>query len=76
MMSFRTSYLLAAALLTAAIPAVAQAQASGPSAPAASESTAAQAARDDPDRDFNRNQPDFVVITLPTTLPLLKVPSR
>jgi hypothetical protein len=75
MIPSRASNLLLAALLAVAVPAVAQAQASGPAASPASEAAAAQPAADDPDRDFNRSQPDFVVVTLPTTLRLPKFKS-
>jgi hypothetical protein len=51
----------AIALLAVASPQVAGAQ-NKPPAPAASE--------DDPDRDPNRAQPDFTIVTLPTTLRL------
>jgi hypothetical protein len=61
MTSFRTLGLLLA--LTVLVPTLASAQA----APAAAE--------DDPDRDFNRSQPDFVVVNLPTTLRVPKFKS-
>jgi hypothetical protein len=69
----RTAGLLMA--LTVLVPSLALAQA--PAAPPAnSESAAAQAAGDDdPDRDFNRSQPDFVVVNLPTTLRVPKFKS-
>src|SRR5689334_4604882 len=70
---FRSLGLLTALAVLA--PQVARAQ-DGPSAPATSEDAAAQSAKDDdPDRDFNRNQPDFVVVNLPTTLRLPKFKS-
>jgi len=70
---FRTLGLLTA--LTVLAPQLASAQ-DGPSAPANSENAAPQSAKDDdPDRDFNRNQPDFVVVNLPTTLRLPKFKS-
>ena len=52
-------------------------QAPAQEAPANSASpAAAQAAGDDdPDRDFNRSQPDFVVVNLPTTLRVPKFKS-
>ena len=50
----------AAALLAVSWPPVANAQ-SAPAAPA-------QAPEDDPDLDPNRNQPDFTIVNLPTTL--------
>jgi hypothetical protein len=47
-----------------------------PAAPANSAAPpAAQAGDDDPDRDFNRSQPDFTVVNLPTTLRLPKFKS-
>ena len=61
--------------LVAALSSAAQAQ-TPPDPPANAEgSAAAQAAADDPDRDFNRSQPDFVVVNLPTTLRLPKFKS-
>ena len=73
MIAFRTMGLLLALSILA--PRLAAAQAA-PEAPANSESSAAQAAKDDdPDRDFNRSQPDFVVVNLPTTLRLPKFKS-
>jgi hypothetical protein len=73
MISFRISGLLLT--LAAVTPQLAAAQGT-PAAPANSESSAAQNAKDDdPDRDFNRNQPDFVVVNLPTTLRLPKFKS-
>ena len=61
--------------LTVLAPQLAAAQAA-PEAPANSASPAAQAAKDDdPDRDFNRSQPDFVVVNLPTTLRVPKFKS-
>jgi len=72
MISLRTLGLLTA--LTVLAPPLAFAQAA-PEAPANSASSAAQAKDDDPDRDFNRNQPDFVVVNLPTTLRLPKFKS-
>src|SRR5687767_1037792 len=51
----------AAALLAIMWPDAAGAQ-SKPAAPPA------QASEDDPDRDPNRNQPDFTIVNLPTTL--------
>jgi hypothetical protein len=66
----RTAGLLLALFVLA--PTLANAQA----APANSASAAAQAAGDDdPDRDFNRSQPDFVVVNLPTTLRVPKFKS-
>jgi hypothetical protein len=69
MMMFRSVGLLLA--LTLLTPPLARAQ-DAPAAPANSPSqAAAQTAPDvDPDRDFNRSQPDFVVVNLPTTLRL------
>jgi uncharacterized beta barrel domain-containing protein DUF5777 len=64
MTAFRTLGLLLA--LTALAPQLALAQAA-PAAPATKD--------DDPDRDFNRSQPDFVVINLPTTLRVPKFKS-
>jgi hypothetical protein len=64
MTAFRTVGLLMA--LTVVAPQLALAQAA-PAAPAAKE--------DDPDRDFNRSQPDFVVVNLPTTLRVPKFKS-
>jgi hypothetical protein len=64
MTAFRTLGLLMA--LSVLAPQLAHAQAA-PAAPAAKE--------DDPDRDFNRSQPDFVVVNLPTTLRLPKFKS-
>lgn len=64
MNSFRTLGLLLA--LSVLAPQLALAQAA-PAAPATKE--------DDPDRDFNRSQPDFVVINLPTTLRVPKFKS-
>jgi hypothetical protein len=58
---FRNLGLLLA--LTVLVPSLASAQA----APAAPD--------DDPDRDFNRSQPDFVVVNLPTTLRVPKFKS-
>jgi hypothetical protein len=52
----------ASALLAVAWPQTASAQ-SAPAAPAP-----AQAPEDDPDLDPNRNQPDFTIVNLPTTL--------
>jgi hypothetical protein len=73
MMMLRIAGLLLA--LTVLAPRLAAAQAE-PAAPANSESSAAQAAQDDdPDRDFNRSQPDFVVVNLPTTLRVPKFKS-
>src|SRR5688572_18430195 len=73
MTSFRRVGLLLA--LTVLTPSLAAAQAD-PAAPANAESAAAQAAGDDdPDRDFNRSQPDFVVVNLPTTLRVPKFKS-
>jgi hypothetical protein len=73
MIPFRTLSLLLA--LTVIAPRLAAAQAA-PTAPANSESSAAQTAGDDdPDRDFNRSQPDFVVVNLPTTLRVPKFKS-
>jgi len=70
---FRTVGLLLALSIIA--PRLAAAQAST-EAPANSANTAAQAAKDDdPDRDFNRSQPDFVVVNLPTTLRVPKFKS-
>ena len=57
--------LLVLSMLGAVAPAVAQAQ-GAPAAPAA----AAQEPPDDPDRDPRPAQPDFTVVTLPTTLRL------
>jgi hypothetical protein len=76
MTSFRTARtrlgLLALILL---VPSLAAAQAD-PAPPANSGNAAAQAAGDDdPDRDFNRSQPDFVVVNLPTTLRVPKFKS-
>jgi hypothetical protein len=72
-MMFRTAGLMLVLALLA--PRVAAAQ-TAPAAPANSESSAAQAAPDDdPDRDFNRSQPDFVVVNLPTTLRVPKFKS-
>jgi hypothetical protein len=64
MIPFRSLGLLLA--LTLLAPSFAQAQAA-PAQPAASD--------DDPDRDFSRSQPDFVVVNLPTTLRLPKFKS-
>ncbi|HEV8395398.1 MAG TPA: DUF5777 family beta-barrel protein [Vicinamibacterales bacterium] len=64
MTAFRTLGLLLA--LTVLAPQLALAQAA-PAAPATKD--------DDPDRDFNRSQPDFVVINLPTTLRVPKFKS-
>ena len=64
MISFRILGL--ALTLTAVAPGLAAAQ-SAQAPPAAKE--------DDPDRDFNRSQPDFVVVNLPTTLRLPKFKS-
>jgi Membrane bound beta barrel domain (DUF5777) len=50
---------LAVTLLAVAWPDAARAQNKPPAAPAS---------EDDPDRDPNRNQPDFTIVTLPTTL--------
>jgi hypothetical protein len=61
MNAFRNVGLLLA--LTVLVPSLASAQA----APAAPD--------DDPDRDFNRSQPDFVVVNLPTTLRVPKFKS-
>ena len=61
MNAFRRVGLLLA--LTVLVPSLASAQA----APAAPD--------DDPDRDFNRSQPDFVVVNLPTTLRVPKFKS-
>src|SRR6187402_22972 len=73
MTAFRTLGLLLA--LTVITPRLAAAQAD-PAAPANSAAPpAAQAGDDDPDRDFNRSQPDFVVVNLPTTLRLPKFKS-
>ena len=73
MTSFRSVGLLLA--LTVLTPSLAAAQAA-PATPGNSESSAAQAAGDDdPDRDFNRSQPDFVVVNLPTTLRVPKFKS-
>jgi hypothetical protein len=73
MTSFRTLGLLLA--LTVLVPSLAAAQAA-PAPPANSGNAAAQAAGDDdPDRDFNRSQPDFVVVNLPTTLRVPKFKS-
>ncbi len=58
--------ILLAALLTVAADS-AYAQASGPEAEAKTTATA-PVQEDDPDRDVNLAQPDFTVITLPTTL--------
>jgi len=70
---FRTASLLLA--LTVITPRLAAAQAD-PAAPANSAApAAAQAGDDDPDRDFNRSQPDFTVVNLPTTLRLPKFKS-
>lgn len=71
MTAFRTLGLLLA--LTVLMPSFAHAQ---QAAAANSESPAAQKPKDDdPDRDFNRSQPDFVVVNLPTTLRLPKFKS-
>jgi hypothetical protein len=72
---FRNLGLLVA--LTVVGPHMALGQAQTPAPPANSESgtAAAQAADDDPDRDFNRSQPDFVVVNLPTTLRVPKFKS-
>jgi hypothetical protein len=64
MTAFRTVGLLMA--LTVLAPQLALAQAA-PAAPAVKD--------DDPDRDFNRSQPDFVVVNLPTTLRVPKFKS-
>jgi hypothetical protein len=72
MKAFRTLGLLALIVLA---PRLAAAQAE-PAAPANATAGAAQAAGDDdPDRDFNRSQPDFVVVNLPTTLRVPKFKS-
>jgi len=73
----RTLGLLVALLVLAPGLASAQAPPAAPAAPANGESSAAaaQPAPDDPDRDFNRSQPDFVVVNLPTTLRLPKFKS-
>jgi len=61
--------------LSVVVPQLATAQAT-PAAPANSEDSAAQKPKDDdPDRDFNRSQPDFVIVNLPTTLRLPKFKS-
>ena len=61
--------------LSVVVPQLATAQAP-PAAPANSEDSAAQKPKDDdPDRDFNRSQPDFVIVNLPTTLRLPKFKS-
>ena len=74
MTACRRSFVLLPALV-AALSSAAQAQ-TPPDPPANAEgSAAAQAAVDDPDRDFNRSQPDFVVVNLPTTLRLPKFKS-
>jgi hypothetical protein len=65
MTAFRTLGLILA--LTVLAPSFAHAQAA-PAPPAATKD-------DDPDRDFNRSQPDFVVVNLPTTLRLPKFKS-
>ena len=73
MTAFRTLGLLLA--LTVITPRLAAAQAD-PAAPANSAApAAAQAGDDDPDRYFNRSQPDFTVVNLPTTLRLPKFKS-
>jgi hypothetical protein len=64
MIAFRTLGLVM--VLTVVAPQLALAQAA-PAAPATKD--------DDPDRDFNRSQPDFVVVNLPTTLRLPKFKS-
>jgi len=64
MTAFRTLGLLMALALLAPQLALAQA---APAAPAAKD--------DDPDRDFNRSQPDFVLVNLPTTLRVPKFKS-
>ena len=68
MTAFRTLGLLLA--LTLVAPTLARAQAAQPA-----QAAAAAAPDDDPDRDFNRSQPDFVVVNLPTTLRLPKFKS-
>ncbi len=71
-MSFRLTMLLVTLLvLQSSRPASAQV------APAAnaSNSLAAQADASDPDEDFNISQPDFTVVTLPTTLRLPRMKS-
>jgi hypothetical protein len=73
MTAFRTLGLLLA--LSVLAPGLARGQAPAAPANADSPAAAAQAAADDPDRDFNRSQPDFVVINLPTTLRLPKFKS-
>ena len=64
MISFRIVGL--ALTLAVVVPGLVAAQ-SAPAAPAAND--------DDPDRDFNRSQPDFVVVNLPTTLRVPKFKS-
>ena len=59
-MNWRYAAFAAALLCILAFPMPARAQQSTPAAPAAKD--------DDPDRDINVSQPDFTVITLPTTL--------
>jgi hypothetical protein len=46
-----------------------------PTTAAAQGNSQAPKADDDPDRDFNRSQPDFTIITLPTTLRVPKFKS-
>ena len=69
-MTVNTSVLLLAAAMVTAHPSSAFAQASGPAPESAAATAAAPpvAQDDDPDRDVNLAQPDFSVITLPTTL--------
>ena len=64
MSAFRTVGLLMALTVVAPQLALAQAAAAPPAAK-----------DDDPDRDFNRSQPDFVVVNLPTTLRVPKFKS-
>lgn len=70
----RTAGLLLA--LCVLVPRLAAAQAdAAPPASSASPAAAQAAGDDDPDRDFNRSQPDFVVVNLPTTLRVPKFKS-
>jgi len=75
-MTLSKAFCLLLAVTAAAMPDVARAQSAAP-APVSGEASAnaAQANGDDPDRDFNRSQPDFAVINLPTTLRVPKFKS-
>jgi hypothetical protein len=65
MKSIRVFFLLAACALAAPYPALAQAPVPAPAA----------APADDPDLDINFSQPDFTIVTLPTTLRLPRMKS-